>query len=37
VTVYYFDKENRSCMITAEEMASAIRLAEEAADKVDPK
>jgi hypothetical protein len=31
-TVYYVDKENRSCMITVDQMASDIRLAEEAAE-----
>ena len=31
-TVYYVDRENRSCMITVDQMASDIRLAEEAAE-----
>lgn len=31
-TVYYVDEENRSCMITVDQMASDIRLAEEAAE-----
>lgn len=31
-TVYYVDKENRSCIITVDQMASEIRLAEEAAE-----
>lgn len=31
-TVYYVDKENRSCMITVDQMASDIRLAEEATE-----
>ena len=31
-TVYYVDKENRACMITVDQMANEIRLAEEAAE-----
>lgn len=31
-TVYYVDKENHACMITVDQMASEIRLAEEAAE-----